>query len=385
MNRYAIVEAPSMLGTSPQFGGVRHSPEALLRLGLAEKIGARRACRVESPGYVPGRDPQTQVTNARGLREYALILADAVGDVLGRGEFAVVLGGDCSILLGSLLGAARRGRHGIVFIDGHIDFYPPENNQWNGVGAASELAFASGRGPALLTDLGIGRSLVRDDDIAAVGFRDQANQAKYGRYLPAVTPAFSRQDVRNIGAATVARRVVEHMTRADGPVGYFIHVDADVVDGKLMPAVDDPSPDGFQWEELITILRAVSHAERAVGMELTIYDPTSDPVRSTVRQIADGHILGQGGEPRKTGRGHSRRLRHPAGNRLRIAEPRNPLDRQAEQDVAGRTISELAGRESRCLEDQRQKRFRTIEPRDVEPGKRQFRIVVDVVADPRAM
>jgi arginase len=98
-------------------------PEALLAAGLAETIGARRAGRVEPPPYVPGLDPQTQVTNAPGLREYAFRLADAVGDVLGRGEFRVVLGGDCSILLGSLLGAARHGRHGVVFIDGHIDFY----------------------------------------------------------------------------------------------------------------------------------------------------------------------------------------------------------------------------------------------------------------------
>src|SRR5918999_1435336 len=101
----------------------------------------------------------------------------------------------------TLLAAARRGRHGVVFVDGHIDFYPPENNEWDGVGAASELAFAAGRGPAVLTDLGIGRPLVRDDDVVAIGFRDQANQAKYGRSLPAAALALSRQEVRAIGAA----------------------------------------------------------------------------------------------------------------------------------------------------------------------------------------
>ena len=214
MKSYAIIEAPSMLGTAPQFGGVRHAPEALLKAGLADAIGARRAGRVEPPPYVEGRDPVTQVTNAHGLREYAVRLADAVGGVLARGEFPLVLGGDCSILLGTLLGAARRGRTGLAFVDGHIDFYPPENNQWNGVGAASELAFAAGRGPALLTDLGIGRPLVRDDDIAAVGFRDQANQEKYGRSLPSASFAASRQHVREQGAAAVAARVIEKLGRA---------------------------------------------------------------------------------------------------------------------------------------------------------------------------
>jgi arginase family enzyme len=57
----------------------------------------------------------------------------------------VVLGGDCSMLLGSLLGMAGRGRHGVVFIDGHIDFYPPHIEEWDGRAANSELAFAAGR------------------------------------------------------------------------------------------------------------------------------------------------------------------------------------------------------------------------------------------------
>lgn len=266
-----------MLGTSPQFGGVRHAPEALLKAGLAEAIGARVADRVDSPAYVSGRDPATQVTNAQGIRDYAFKLADAVGDVLKRGEFPVVLGGDCSILLGSLLAAGRRGRHGLVFMDGHIDFYPPENNQWDGVGAASELAFATGRGPAQLTDLGIGRPLLRDDDLVAIGFRDQANQQKYGRSLPSMSLAFSRVEVRAKGVTSVVDETVAKLSRPDGPDGYFIHVDADCIDGTLMPAVDDPSPDGFTWDEFVSLLSPFALHDRAIGLQLTIYDPTTDP------------------------------------------------------------------------------------------------------------
>jgi arginase len=286
MRSYAIVEAPSPLGNALQFEGTRRAPEVLLAAGLAEAIGARRAGRVEPSAYVPGRDPQKQVTNVHGMREYALHLADAVGSVLGRGEFPVVLGGDCAILLGTLLATARRGRHGLAFIDGHIDFYPPENNEWDGIGAASELAFVSGRGPTLLTDFGIGRPLVRDDDIAAVGFGDQAKQVKYGRSLPATTLALSRDEVRRIGAGAAAARVIEHLTRTGGPDGYFIHFDADVIDGKLMPAVDEPSPDGFDWQEAVTLLRAVAQHGRAVGLQVTIYNPDADPDGSAGRALA---------------------------------------------------------------------------------------------------
>ena len=61
-----------------------------------------------------------------------------------------MLGGDCTILLGNLLALRRRGRYGLLFLDGHADFYQPSANV-NGEAASSELAFATGRGPASLT------------------------------------------------------------------------------------------------------------------------------------------------------------------------------------------------------------------------------------------
>ena len=106
-------------------------------------------------------------------------LADAVADVIGRGEFPILLGGDCSILLGSTLALRRRGRYGLLFIDGHADFYQPEANP-NGEAASMDLAFATGHGPELLTNLEGLRPLVRDEDVVAFGFRDAQEQREYG-------------------------------------------------------------------------------------------------------------------------------------------------------------------------------------------------------------
>ena len=64
--------------------------------------------------------------NPDGLRAYAQQLAEAVTGVLQQGRFPVVLGGDCSNLVGCALGLRRLGRFGLVFMDGHADFYQPE-------------------------------------------------------------------------------------------------------------------------------------------------------------------------------------------------------------------------------------------------------------------
>jgi arginase len=146
--RYAIVEAPSMLGLRPT--GVERLPDALIGAGLDARLRARRAARVEPPPYDDRRDPETLMLNPQAIADYTPKLADAIGQILETGDFPVVLGGDCSIVLGALLALRRRGRYGLPYIDGHADFYQPEANT-NGEAASSDLALATGRGPDIMT------------------------------------------------------------------------------------------------------------------------------------------------------------------------------------------------------------------------------------------
>ena len=284
MNHYAILEAPSILGLKPT--GVERLPAVLLQHGLAEQLPARRAGRVvPTAAYDTQRDPQTLTLNARGIAEYSTALADAVTDVVGRGEFPILLGGDCSILLGSSLALRRRGRYGLLFIDGHADFYQPEANP-NGEAASMDLAFATGHGPDLLTNLEGLRPLVRDEDVVAFGFRDAQEQREYGSQpLPPEVLALDLSEVRRLGAERAARRAVDHL--AEKPTqGFFIHLDADVVSDELMPAVDYRIPDGLSWQELRTVLRTALASGRAVGIEITIYNPALDADGSSGRELA---------------------------------------------------------------------------------------------------
>lgn len=285
MNRYAIVEAPSILGLKPT--GVDRLPAVLLQHGLADELQARRAGRiVPAAAYDTERDHETLTLNAHGIAEYSVRLADAVADVIGRGEFPILLGGDCSILLGSSLALRRRGRYGLLFIDGHADFYQPEANP-NGQAASMDLAFATGRGPELLTNLEGLRPLVRDQDVVAFGFRDAEEQRKYGSQpLPPEVLALDLSEVRRLSVKRAARRAVEHLTAAEPPTrGFFIHLDADVVSDDLMPAVDYRMPDGLSWDELRTVLETALGSGRAVGIEITIYNPALDASGTSGRDL----------------------------------------------------------------------------------------------------
>jgi arginase len=288
MSRYAIVEAPSALGLRPT--GVEELPKALIELGLAERLQARVAGRVEPPDYDPERDSATRMLNPLAIRDYSVELAEVVGAILSEGDFPVVLGGDCSILLGNLLALRRRARYGLLFIDGHADFYQPEANV-NGEVASSELAVATGRGPEVIAGPAGHRPLVRDEDVVAFAHRDAEEAAHYGSQpLPESLRSIDLEAVRRMGIEAAAHQAMAHLER-DELAGFWIHLDADALDDAIMPAVDYRMPHGLSWGELEAVLRRAAAGSRAVGLDVTIYNPSLDPDhragRELVRTIAN--------------------------------------------------------------------------------------------------
>ena len=67
--------------------------------------------------------------------------------------------------------------------------------------------------------------------------------------------------------------------------GFWIHLDADVLDPAVMPAVDSPEPDGLGLDEVAELLTPLVRHPKALGMQLTIYDPTLDPDGSSAGRL----------------------------------------------------------------------------------------------------
>jgi arginase len=282
--RYAVLEAPSSLGLATD--GVEDLPGRLLELGLCERLPARPAVRLAVPPKDPTPDPGTTILNAHAIAAWSPTLADAVEAVFDAGEFPVVLGGDCTIVLGSMLALRRRGRYGLLFVDGNADFFQPEAEP-NGEGASMDLAFVTGYGPTLITDIQGRRPLVRPEDVVAIAFRDHEDQAEFGSQpLPEELLAYDLYAVRRLGVEAAARAAVAHLTRAELD-GVLIHLDADCLDDAIMPAVDFRMPGGLSWDELATVLRIALASGKAVGIEITIYNPRLDEDGSAGRGLVD--------------------------------------------------------------------------------------------------
>lgn len=290
MAQVSVIEAPSILGLKPS--GVEMLPDALKQAGLIEGLQADDAVRLEAPAYNPERDTATLLLNLYSIRAFSLQLAEKVIEVRRKGHFPVVLGGDCSILIGCMLALRRLGQYGLFFIDGHADFYQPEAEP-NGEVASMELALVSGRGPAVLTDFAGLKPLVQDKAIVAFGYRDQEEQQGHGSQDIGETAihTFDLAQVHALGSALAAQQALERLQNNQLD-GFWIHLDADVLDDAMMPAVDYRLPGGLHWAELSGVLKSLMASGQAVGITITIFNPKLDPDGSIARAFTQSIIAG---------------------------------------------------------------------------------------------
>jgi arginase len=288
--RIVVLGTPMTLGLARvdpgRVPGVAGLPRALRAAGLAAALDAIDLGDLPAPAdYRHERDPRTGVRNLPPVLAHARRIAVALGDALARGDVPLLLGGDCSVLLGALLALRRRGRCGLLHLDGHTDFYPPEFSA-SGQVAAMELWIATGGSPGGQAGFDGLAPLVAPRDAVLVGHRDHAERARSGAPDPAdhLLLALPCEQVRRDGAAALAARAVAALA-ARGVDGFWLHFDADVLDDRVLPAVDTREPGGLSHAEVAAFLRAATASGRLRGLSLTIFDPSLDPTGSMARDL----------------------------------------------------------------------------------------------------
>jgi arginase len=270
-----VLDAPSNLGLRPPAPGVEPGvkglADALRGCGIVERLGARDAGRVEPPAYV--RD-DLQACRAR-IPGYTRDLAARLGELLDAGERPLVLGGDCSILLGAMLALRRRGVYGLLHVDGHLDFRHPGWSGGIGAVAGEDLAAVTGRLEPALSDIDGLSPYVDDAFTVHLGEREH-DPGERAAIADTMITLLDLDGLREEGALWPE-------------VPYWLHVDADVLD---LAAVDSPAPGGLTFAELSALLREV--APSAVGVQVTVFDPTLDPDGSQARALTDCLVSGLG-------------------------------------------------------------------------------------------
>ncbi|MET9971935.1 arginase family protein [Streptomyces sp. NPDC006356] len=280
MPNIVVLDAPSNLGLRPPVPGTvpgcHKLAGALREQRIVQRLRALEGGVVVPPRYDRGDWREGDgVFNAAALASYTSKLADRIERHVRAGDFPLVLGGDCSINLGAALALRRIGRYGLAVLDASPDFRHPGNSDHVGAAGGEEVALATGRGQEDLTNLEGLRPYLRDEDVRYFGIRDGFEEDR-AELADLKIPVVTVGDLREWGAESLAS-VTRQSFEIPDLDGFWVHLDADVLDPSVMPAVDSPDPDGLTPDELVALLRPLLASPHCVGLNVTIYDPDLDP------------------------------------------------------------------------------------------------------------
>lgn len=281
-----IIEFPSNLGLKEPYPGhepgVKHLPDWLRKHHFHDDIRSSKIIRLDPPPYSMSIDKETGVRNADALVSYALEQDKIIQRTLDEDLFPLLLGGDCSILLGPLLSLAQTGDHALFYLDGHTDFMWPALSKTGGAGGMA-AALAAGRGPKKLTNILGLEPYIKEEHLWCVGNREYV-----GWYEQAITTSnatyLSLERIRNEGIKSCVSSFLKSI-QSQNLSGFWIHFDVDVLHDELMPAVDSRTPDGLLYNELQEILLPLLNNPKAIGLTITILDPELDTDGSSTKKF----------------------------------------------------------------------------------------------------
>lgn len=277
MKGWTIIGIPINSSGCPS--GVEQMPAALRAAGLALQMTSHDAGDLPIAIDEPCRDPITGMIGFEAICDASAAIRAAVGELLGNDARPLVIGGDCTLLIGVYAALKDRiGRVGLAFVDGHLDFYDGRSSP-TGEAADMELAILTGFGPRGLSDLAGPPPLVDPADVSVLGYRDREQTARYAGPDPAIlTPAMQLFDARTVRAYGPSRLGNEVAARfASEPGRFWLHLDLDVLDEAVLPAVDYRMSGGLDWDELAELFRPLATSPGLIGIDVTILNPRLDP------------------------------------------------------------------------------------------------------------
>jgi arginase len=277
----AVIGAPLDLGAGRR--GVDMGPSAIRYAGLDKQLTDKLGVRVTDAGNVISPVVETTSmgdTNARYLAQILDLcdrLSTLVAEAAGRGALPLVLGGDHSVGLGTLVGMAQvRGSGGVVWIDAHGDLNTPATSPSGNV-HGMVLAAALGLAGDAFKREGWPLPAVEPGKLALVGVRSlDDGERDLLRKLDA--KVFTMSEIDRIGVEPCMREAIAH---ASGAAFLHVSLDLDVVDPDYAPGVGTPVRGGLSYREAHLAMETVAESGLIDSMDVVEVNPILDRENAT--------------------------------------------------------------------------------------------------------
>lgn len=222
------------------------------------------------------------------------VLADRVDDALSEGAMPVILGGDHSLALGSVSGAAAHARRAgrplfLLWLDAHSDFHTPMTTT-SGNLHGTPVAYIAGRDgfdafppfPAPIPA----------DRICLYGIRsvDPAEHAALLEHDIAIN------DMRVLDEHGIVAPLRSFLTKVR-EAGGMLHVslDVDFLDPSIAPAVGTTVPGGTTFREAHLVMELLHESGLVTSLDLVELNPFLDDRGRTAKLMVDlvGSLMGR--------------------------------------------------------------------------------------------
>ena len=205
-------------------------------------------------------------------------IAGAVATSVQGDRFPLVVGGDHSLSVGSIRGAAKHKKIGIIWIDAHADFNTPETTPSGNI-HGMPLAALCGFGDQRLVSLWEETPPVVDPRrVAVIGARD-LDPGEKRNLREAGVMVQSMEQIDRFGMVTALENAIEQVSRdADG---IYLSFDMDSLDPRHAPGVGTPVPGGLSYREAHLACEVVAETGKLIGMDMVEVNPILDVQNQT--------------------------------------------------------------------------------------------------------
>ncbi len=277
--RIHIIGYPMDLGAGRR--GVDMGPSALRNAGIGEQLTAL-GFSVKDEGNLLIREPEIedigdpQLRYAPAILKASRELARLVGAALDAGAVPLILGGDHSLGIGSIAGAAahcRKARKtlGVLWVDAHGDINTPATTPSGNI-HGMPVAVSLGLGDAALTRLGGFAPKLEFEHLAYIGLRDLdpgEQELIRGREIK----HFSMRHLDEGSCAQAIKEALLYLANCDH---LHLSFDADALDPAAAPGVGTPVHGGLTFREAHLLMEEVAEAGNLGSLDLAEVNPTLD-------------------------------------------------------------------------------------------------------------
>ena len=278
----------SVIGVPLDYGqsrrGVDMGPSAMRYAGVMKRLEAI-GHNLKDEGDVPVsavEQKDGEITNLKNLKEVVQAtseLANRVAEVVRKGNFPLVLGGDHSIAIGTIAGLVPKYTNlGVIWYDAHVDMNTAETSPSGNI-HGMPLAVLMGLGHERLVNIFRDGPKVKPENIVIIGARS-VDPGERELIKEKGIKVFTMHEIDRDGMTTVMKQAITYLKDRNVD-GVHLSLDLDGLDPLYTPGVGTPVAGGITYRESHLAMEMLEDSGIITSAEFVEVNPILDEKNKT--------------------------------------------------------------------------------------------------------